>query len=210
VAVGVAAIGSVALSPVDVTPVDLSAPPRPAAAQPNAKPAARVSTVPAGRGGRQQRTHASSLADDGSVSSGTTVFDDGSAAVSKLDPALLAALRTAAKNAGDDGVAFRVNSGWRSAAYQERLLQEAVAEYGSEQEALRWVATPETSPHVSGKAVDLGPSDATSWLSRYGAAFGLCQIYANEPWHYELRSGAVDHGCPAMYADPTQDPRMQR
>jgi hypothetical protein len=39
---------------------------------------------------------------------------------------------------------------------------------------------------------------------------GLCQIYGNEPWHYELRPDAIDHACPAMYADPTHDPRMQQ
>ncbi len=43
-----------------------------------------------------------------------------------------------------------------------------------------------------------------------GAEYGLCQIYANEPWHYELRPDAVEVGCPALYADPTEDPRMQR
>ena len=43
-----------------------------------------------------------------------------------------------------------------------------------------------------------------------GAQYGLCQIYGNEPWHYELRRDASDHGCPPMYADPTQDPRMQQ
>jgi zinc D-Ala-D-Ala carboxypeptidase len=63
---------------------------------------------------------------------------------------------------------------------------------------------------VSGDAVDIGPSDATAWLSEHGAEYGLCQIYGNERWHYELRSEAVDQGCPAMYADPTDDPRMQR
>jgi hypothetical protein len=72
------------------------------------------------------------------------------------------------------------------------------------------VATPKTSAHVSGDAVDVGPSRAAAWLSEHGAAYGLCQIYANEPWHYELRTEAFDHGCPAMYADPTHDPRMQR
>ena len=51
---------------------------------------------------------------------------------------------------------------------------------------------------------------ADAWLSEHGAAYGLCQIYGNEPWHYELRPEAVDHGCPPMYADPTHDPRMQR
>ena len=42
-----------------------------------------------------------------------------------------------------------VDSGWRSPAYQAHLLRQAVAEYGSEQEAARWVATPSTSAHVS-------------------------------------------------------------
>ena len=41
-------------------------------------------------------------------------------------------------------------------------------------------------------------------------AYGLCQIYDNESWHYELRPEAIDRGCPPMYADPTHDPRMQR
>ena len=82
--------------------------------------------------------------------------------------------------------------------------------YGSEEEAARWVATPSTSAHVSGDAVDIGRSDATAWLSEHGAEYGLCQIYSNEPWHYELRPAAVDHGCPPMYADPTHDPRTQQ
>ena len=64
---------------------------------------------------------------------------------------------------------------------------EAVSKYGSEAEAARWVATPNTSAHVSGDAVDIGPSGAAAWLSEHGAAYGLCQIYGNEPWHYELR-----------------------
>jgi zinc D-Ala-D-Ala carboxypeptidase len=72
------------------------------------------------------------------------------------------------------------------------------------------VATPNTSAHVSGDAVDIGHFDATAWLSEHGAEYGLCQIYSNEPWHYELRPEASDYGCPPMYADPTHDPRMQR
>ena len=71
------------------------------------------------------------------------------------------------------------------------------------------MATPSTSAHVSGDAVDIG-SGAAEWLSGHGAAYALCQIYGNEPWHYELRPEAIDHGCPAMYDDPTHDPRMQR
>jgi D-alanyl-D-alanine carboxypeptidase len=146
---------------------------------------------------------------DGAVPDGTTVFDDEVPGVGNLDPDLLAAVREAATDAADDGVEFLVDSGWRSRAYQERLLQEAVSKYGSEEEAARWVATPDTSPHVSGDAIDIG-SDAAAWLSEHGAGYGLCQIYENEPWHYELRSEATGQGCPDMYADPTHDPRMEQ
>jgi len=147
---------------------------------------------------------------DGAIPDGTTVFDDETPGVANLDPALLGALRPAATDAADDGVEFFVDSGWRSPEYQKQLLHEAVSKYGSEAEAARWVATPNTSAHVSGDAVDIGPSDAAAWLSANGAEYGLCQIYGNEPWHYELRPEAIDHGCPAIYADPTHDPRMQQ
>ncbi len=146
---------------------------------------------------------------DGAVPAGTTVFDDQVPGVAKLDPVLLSALRRAASDAARYGIRFVVNSGWRSGAYEEHLLQQAISKYGSEEQAARWVATPSTSLHVKGEAVDLGPSSATAWLSAHGAVYGLCQIYANEPWHYELRPEAVEQGCPSMYADPTQDPRMR-
>jgi D-alanyl-D-alanine carboxypeptidase len=144
----------------------------------------------------------------GVVPDGTTVFDDEVPGVANLDPGLLRALRRAATDAADGGVEFVVNSGWRSPAYQEQLLRAAVSKYGSEQKAARWVGTPTTSAHVSGDAVDIGPSAAAAWLSRHGAIYGLCQIYRNEPWHYELRPEVTIRGCPPMYADPTHDPRM--
>jgi D-alanyl-D-alanine carboxypeptidase len=139
-----------------------------------------------------------------------TVFDEDRPAVGKLDRALLDALQRAASDAADDGVEFRVNSGWRSPALQEKTLQDAIVQYGSEAEARRWVATPETSEHVTGDAVDLGPWSALDWLVQRGSRYGLCQIYANESWHYELRPEAIHDGCPEMLADPTQDPRTKR
>jgi hypothetical protein len=147
---------------------------------------------------------------DGAIPDVATVFDDLSPGVANLDPDLLGALRRAAADAAGDGVELLVESGWRSPEYQDQLLREAVSQYGSEEEAARWVAGAETSAHVSGDAVDVGPFAATAWLSEHGAGYGLCQIYGNEPWHYELRPEAVDQGCPPMYADPTHDPRMQR
>jgi D-alanyl-D-alanine carboxypeptidase len=147
---------------------------------------------------------------DGALPEGVTVFDDGYPGVANLDPDLLRALREAATDAADEGIEFSVNSGWRTPAYQNQLLRGAVSKYGSAEEAARWVATADTSAHVSGDAVDIGSFDARAWLSEHGARYGLCQIYGNEPWHYELRLQAIDRGCPPMYADPTHDPRMRQ
>jgi zinc D-Ala-D-Ala carboxypeptidase len=146
---------------------------------------------------------------DGAVPDGTTVFDAGIPGVAKLHPALLRALRAAATDAAHDGIELSVDSGWRSARYQEQLLRDAIAKYGSEAEASRWVASPDTSAHASGDAVDIGHPDATAWLARHGAEYGLCQIYDNEPWHYELRTDAMRHGCPRRFVDAAHDPRMQ-
>ncbi|WP_020662133.1 M15 family metallopeptidase [Amycolatopsis benzoatilytica] len=144
---------------------------------------------------------------DGAIPPGTTVFSN-VPAVANLDPRFRVALQEAAKDAVADGVEFRVNSGWRSPAYQNHLRRKAIAKYGSEEEAARWVATADKSAHVRGQAIDLGPAAAQAWLSRHGARYGLCQIYRNEPWHYELRPEAIEHGCPPMYADPSEDPRL--
>jgi LAS superfamily LD-carboxypeptidase LdcB len=130
--------------------------------------------------------------------------------VAKLDPELLDALREAAGDAHYDGVELVVDSGWRSRAYQQRLLDDAVSKYGSAEEAARWVATPTSSAHVSGDAVDIGPSAAAAWLAEHGTRYGLCRVYGNEPWHFELRVEATAHGCPPTYPDPTHDPRTQQ
>jgi D-alanyl-D-alanine carboxypeptidase len=147
---------------------------------------------------------------DGTVPEGVRVFDDDIPAVTNLDPGLLRALREAAMDSAKDGIEIVVNGGWRSREYQKDLLRQAVAKYGSEEKAARWVATADTSSHVSGHAVDIGPSRATAWLSKHGAKYRLCQIYRNEPWHYELRPEAIDGGCPSMYADPRHNPRMHQ
>jgi LAS superfamily LD-carboxypeptidase LdcB len=72
-----------------------------------------------------------------------------------------------------------------------------VIEYGSAEAAGEFVLSPEQSRHVSGEAVDIGRTDANSWLSQHGADYGLCQTYANEMWHFEL---ATEPGgeCPAQ------------
>lgn len=149
---------------------------------------------------------------DGSIPDGEepSAFDQESPAVNRLDPDLLTALRAAASEANYDGVDVVVNSGWRSPKFQQWLLDQAIDHYGSRAEARRWVATPDSSQHVLGKAVDVGPVDAAVWFATNGVRYDLCQIYANESWHYELRPGASTDGCPEMYPDAAHDPRSQR
>jgi D-alanyl-D-alanine carboxypeptidase len=179
--------------------------------EPASSSAHSFNEVPRGDHGGTTAEHDGAVTEaDGAVPDGVTVFDDEYPGVANLDPDLLQALREAATDAANDGIEFYVNSGWRSPEYQNQLLREAVFEYGSEEEAARWVATTDTSLHVSGNAVDIGAFDATAWLSEHGAEYGLCQIYGNESWHYELRPESIDRGCPPMYADPTHDPRTQQ
>jgi zinc D-Ala-D-Ala carboxypeptidase len=93
-----------------------------------------------------------------------------------------------------------VTSGWRSKAYQQRLLERAVARYGSLDVARRLVSTPEKSAHVSGKAIDIGPTNAADWVIQHGAGYGLCRAYANEMWHFELLT-SPGGDCPAPRTD---------
>ena len=73
-------------------------------------------------------------------------------------------------------------------------------EYGSLEEARKWVSTPELSAHVTGDAIDIGYTDADSWLMQHGADYGLCQIYSNEIWHFELAT-TPGGDCPPQLAD---------
>jgi LAS superfamily LD-carboxypeptidase LdcB len=123
-----------------------------------------------------------------------------SPAITHLDDALRDAVEQASRAAAADGVELLVNSGWRSEHYQQALLTQGIERYGSLEAARRWVNTPEKSTHVRGKAVDIGPTDADSWLSQHGDRFGLCQTYANEMWHFELAT-TPGGTCPAMLPD---------
>ena len=124
-------------------------------------------------------------------------FDVANPAVGNLDPALLIAVQQATTAAAADGITMTITSGWRSPALQQQLLDEAVATYGSLAAARQYVQTPERSKHVLGQAVDMGGVGADQWLIANGARFGLCQIYANELWHFELATDAAGN-CPAL------------
>lgn len=126
-----------------------------------------------------------------------TAFDVADPAIGRLDPTLLAAVQNATSAAAAEGVTVTVTSGWRSPEFQQQLLDDAIVTYGSYAAARQYVQTPEQSRHVVGAAVDIGGPGADQWMITNGPRFGLCQIYANEIWHFEL---AVDSQgrCPPL------------
>jgi len=142
--------------------------------------------------------------DDGVIETGDSIspFADDLPAIARLDPALRDAMQDAADDAIADGFEFVVTSGWRSERYQQELFDQAVRDYGSDEEARKWVAPADISSHVTGHAVDIGFTDANSWLSQHGADYGLCQTYANEMWHFELATTPGGE-CPAQLTDPS-------
>ena len=127
-------------------------------------------------------------------------FDTVSQPVTRLDPLLLRAIQDATRAAAAQGVNIMLTSGWRSRGFQQRLFADAVRQYGSVDVAQQFVASPDGSKHVLGQAVDVAGTGVSEWLIRNGAQFGLCQIYANENWHFEL---AVDDNgrCPPLRAN---------
>lgn len=126
-----------------------------------------------------------------------TAFDVADPAIGRLNPALLTAIQHATTAAAADGITMTINSGWRSPQFQQQLLDNAVRSYGSYGAAREYVQTPEASRHVTGDAVDIGGTGADQWLIANGAQFGLCRIYANEPWHFELATAPYGT-CPAL------------
>src|SRR5436305_1124577 len=151
-----AAVGLVAVVVCQSPTVSAAAGSAPVTVQPQAR-------LPIDRRHGLQRRAAGAA--DGVVPDGVSVFDTHYPAVTKLDPALLRALRRAATDAARSRVELYVDSGWRSPAYQEQLFSAAVSKYGSKKKAAQWVAPPGTSAHESGDAVDIGHSDATAWLA---------------------------------------------
>lgn len=119
-----------------------------------------------------------------------------------------AALRYLRDQARASGVAIIPISGFRSIEYQESLFRRAVAKYGSEDAAVRWVARPGHSEHHTGLAIDLGDEGnpacdveppfeetrAAHWLQANAARFGFELSYPRnnprgvnyEPWHWRF------------------------
>ena len=93
-------------------------------------------------------------------------------------------------------------SGYRSPARQQQLWKGAVARFGSEAAARKWIAPPGSSPHQTGRAIDffiggknssqevtrLRTLPAYHWLLKNATRFGFYP-YSAEPWHWEYNPG---------------------
>jgi hypothetical protein len=98
------------------------------------------------------------------------------------------------------GGEVQIYSGYRSVEHQARLYESALARYGSEAEARRWVAPPGNSMHNFGLAVDLRyngqrieyGSEISNWMEQNLERFGLERPLSNEGWHVEPLGGRAN------------------
>lgn len=96
--------------------------------------------------------------------------------------------------AASNGMVY-ITSGFRSVDEQQTLWNNAVAKYGSEDAASKWVARPGHSNHNKGVAADLGGDMGIA--HQLAPQFGLYFPMPWENWHIE----------PLSTADPNQDPQ---
>ena len=109
-----------------------------------------------------------------------------------------------------DGLLPMVNSSYRSAADQQRIMDNYIADYlaqgyskeDAKTEAKKWVAIPGTSEHQLGLAVDIDSDDLATcsnesvwnWMKEHCAEYGFILRYPEgkeaitgispEPWHF--------------------------
>lgn len=102
-----------------------------------------------------------------------------------------------------------IYSGSRSNERQAELWKEALAKYGSVDEARRWVAPPGKSQHNHGNAADLAfngqslknaPANVVEWVHQNAGKYGLKFPLANENWHVE--DDSTRGGKPGPSVDP--------
>ena len=128
------------------------------------------------------------------------------------------ALVAAARAAGHKHPLLLPTSGYRSTARQAELWKKALAKYGTETEARKWVAKPGGSAHHSGRALDfyLGTKNnkesvalqrqtaVYKWLQENAPTFGFYP-YQREPWHWE-HNPLPNLGKPAAVISDTSAP----
>ena len=100
-----------------------------------------------------------------------------------------------------DGIFLKVESAYRSEAYQKRIFKRMLAEGRTFNDIIRYVAPPGYSQHMLGTAVDFFPSNWRfadkidyTWLKENGRRFGFEETHSQfnpmkrpwEPWHWNF------------------------
>lgn len=101
-----------------------------------------------------------------------------------------------------DGIMLRVESGYRSPAYQKTIFARMLNAGRDFKDIIRYVAPPGYSQHALGTAVDFYPSNwrfaslpEHEWLHQHGAEFGFTETYSQynalrypwEAWHWNYK-----------------------
>lgn len=109
-----------------------------------------------------------------------------------------------ADSARKDTIKLIVDSGYRSAKYQERIIKAHMSGGDKFSEITRYVAPPGYSDHETGRTVDFVPSDpsfartdAYRWLVENAGKFDFVQSFPKdtagvmpwEPWHWTYAPG---------------------
>ncbi len=112
-----------------------------------------------------------------------------------------------ATEAAKDSVSLRVDSGFRSPAFQRRVIKRRLSEGGEFAKIIKMVAPPGYSQHHTGRAIDLVPSealfvktDAYRWLTENADRFGFTESYPKdnadsvfwEPYHWYYAGDAEE------------------
>ena len=120
-----------------------------------------------------------------------------------------------AEAARKDSVKLIVDSGFRSASFQRRIILRRMAEGASFEEVVRFAAPPGYSEHETGQVMDLVPSEARfahtpiyEWLKRHAQTYGFVESLPEdstgeafwESWHWRF-DGVPDTTPPAPLMD---------
>lgn len=111
--------------------------------------------------------------------------------VEHLHPELLSRVKALIAASGGK---VTMTSAYRSPERQAQLFAAAVAKYGSEAAARKWVAPPGHSDHGKGEAVDLGGD--LNLARQLAASYGLAAPMPWEKWHFSRAEYKSAPGAP--------------
>jgi len=113
------------------------------------------------------------------------------------------ALLKMAQKAAEDDVVLLIDSGFRSAQYQAKILEKYLNQNMNYQGLLQVVAPPGYSQHMLGNSIDFVPSELDfskskqyAWLKQHAEKFNFIETYKQEnesgvnwePWHWQYQS----------------------